>query len=74
MKPKKEMIRIVKSPENEIKLDRVGKAPGRGAYICPVPECLTKAMKTKVLEKSLDQKISDEIYRQLEEELANREL
>lgn len=65
MKPKRELIRVVKSPENEISLDFKGKAQGRGAYVCQDPECLKKAMKSKALERSLDIKIPDEIYAQL---------
>lgn len=65
MKPKRELIRVVKSPENEISLDFKGKAQGRGAYVCQDPECLKKAVKSKALERSLDIKIPDEIYAQL---------
>lgn len=65
MKPKRELIRVVKSPENEISLDFKGKAQGRGAYVCQDPECLKKAIKSKALERSLDIKIPDEIYAQL---------
>ena len=49
MKPKKELVRVVKSPAGEIGLDFRGKAPGRGAYVCPNPECLKRAMKSKAL-------------------------
>lgn len=69
MKPKKELIRIVRSKEGEISIDLIGKKPGRGAYICKNEECLTKAVKTKRLEKNLEVKISDEIYNKLKEEI-----
>jgi uncharacterized protein len=69
MKPKKELIRIVRSKEGEISVDLIGKKPGRGAYICRNEECLAKAFKTKRLEKNLEVKISDEIYNKLKEEI-----
>ena len=72
-KPKKELIRVVRSPEGEISLDFGGKKPGRGAYICRDPECLKKARKGKRLEKSLECEISQEIYQRLEEELKSGE-
>lgn len=68
-KPKKELIRVVRSPEGEISLDPVGKKPGRGAYICPSAECLKKARRGKKLERSLECEISPEIYDQLEKKL-----
>ena len=64
-KPKKEFIRIVKNKENEINIDRTGKMPGRGAYICDNIECLEKLIKSKRLEKVFGIKISDEIYEKL---------
>lgn len=69
MKPKKELIRVVRSPENEISLDFKGKAQGRGAYVCRDCECLKKAIKSKALERSLDVKIPEEIYAQLTEQM-----
>ncbi len=69
MKPKRELIRVVKSPENEISLDFKGKAQGRGAYVCRDPECLKKAIKSKALERSLEIKIPDEIYAQLQAQM-----
>lgn len=65
MKPKRELIRAVKSPEGVISLDFKGKAPGRGAYICPNPECLKKAIKAKALEKAFSAHIPDEVYEAL---------
>ena len=64
-KPKKEFIRIVKNKDNEINIDRTGKMPGRGAYICDNIQCLEKLIKSKRLEKIFDTKISDEIYDKL---------
>ena len=52
MKPKKELIRVVRSPEGNISLDFRGKASGRGAYVCPKSQCLKKAIKTKALERA----------------------
>ena len=62
MKPKRELIRVVRSQEGEISLDFRGKAPGRGAYVCPDPECLRKAMKTRALDRSLDTAIPQTVY------------
>ena len=64
-KTKKELIRIVKNKENEISIDRTGKMPGRGAYICDDIQCLEKLIKSKRLEKVFDIKISNEIYEKL---------
>ncbi len=62
MKPKKELIRVVRSPEGLISLDFKGKAPGRGAYLCPETQCLRKAVKAKALERAFDTAIGQEIY------------
>ena len=64
-KPKKDLIRIVKSKEGIIQIDATGKLEGRGAYICNKPECLEKIKKNKRLEKVLEQQISEEIYNNL---------
>ena len=72
MKPKKELIRIVKSPEGEISLDRTGRSPGRGAYICPDAECLKKARKARRLEKAFSSPIPEEVYDSFEKELADQ--
>ena len=70
MKPKKEMIRVLKSAESEeILLDLTGKKNGRGAYLCNSSECFKAARKTKGLERSLQIKIPDDIYEALEKEL-----
>ena len=64
-KDKKDLVRIVKNKENEINVDRTGKLDGRGAYICDNIECLEKVIKSKRLERTLDTKISQEIYESL---------
>ena len=69
MKPKRELIRVVRSPENTISLDFKGKAQGRGAYVCKNQDCLKKAIKSKALERSLEVSIPDEIYTQLERQM-----
>ena len=68
-KPKKELVRVVKSPEGEISIDRTGRSPGRGAYVCPNPECLKKAKKSRRLEKAFASQIPEEVYDALEKEL-----
>lgn len=69
MKPKKELIRAVKSPDGEISIDLTGKKSGRGAYICPDIACLKKARKGKRLEKALETAIPDSVYDAMENEL-----
>ncbi|WP_099469034.1 RNase P modulator RnpM [Konateibacter massiliensis] len=69
MKNKKEMIRVLKTSEDEIVIDTTGKKNGRGAYICFSKECFLKAKKNKGLERSLKCTIPLEIYNSLEEEL-----
>ena len=69
--PKRDLIRVVKTPEDRVELDTVGKKSGRGAYLCHSTECLNKARKAKRLERSLDISISQEIYDALENELSN---
>jgi len=73
MKPKKELVRIVRSPEGRIFIDPIGKASGRGAYVCLQQECFEKAKKMKALEKSFGLKIDDEVYNELQGEFAKRE-
>ena len=73
MKPKRELIRVVRSPEGSVSLDFKGKAPGRGAYVCPDVQCLKKAIKTKALERAFSTAIPDEVYRALEEEMEARD-
>lgn len=76
MKPKKELVRVVKAPQQEgapaeISLDLSGKKPGRGAYLCHDPECLKKARKARRLERAFSCRIDDEIYDRLEEEMTH---
>ena len=69
MKPKKELVRVLRTTEGTITVDTTGKANGRGAYLCKDEACLARAMKTKALERSLKQSITPEIYDRLREEL-----
>ncbi len=69
MKSKKELLRIIKTAENEILLDTTGKKNGRGAYLCPNGECLARAVKTKGLERSLKTAIPKEVIENLTKEL-----
>lgn len=71
MKPKSELIRIVKSPEGEVSVDLTGKKSGRGAYICKDITCLEKAFKAKRLSRNLDVAISEEIINNLRIEIQN---
>ncbi len=69
MREKPQLIRIVRSPEGDVSLDAKGKAPGRGAYLCPDPVCLKKARKSKALERAFAAAVPDEVYDALEEQL-----
>jgi predicted RNA-binding protein YlxR (DUF448 family) len=71
MKPKRELIRVVKSPEGEVSIDKTGKKSGRGAYVCDNIECLKKARKAKRIEKAFECQISDEIYDTMEKDIEN---
>ena len=73
MKPKKELIRVVRSPEGEISLDFKGKAAGRGAYICRSTECLSKARKARRFEKSFSCRIEESVYEVMMNELGTAE-
>lgn len=64
-KEKREFIRIVKNKENQIAIDKTGKMPGRGAYLCDDIQCLEKAIKSKALERAFEMKIKEEIYNDL---------
>ena len=70
MKNKKDLIRVVRSPEGEISLDFKGKKPGRGAYVCPDPACLAKARKSRALERAFSTAIPGPVYEQLEAQMA----
>ena len=69
MKPKRELIRVVRSPEGEVSLDFKGNAPGRGAYICPNAECLKRAVKARALERAFSAQIPREVYERLQAEM-----
>lgn len=69
MKPKKEMIRVIKTAEDEIILDTTGRKNGRGAYICPGSKCLQKAIKCKGLERSFKMPIPKDVYEMLTKEM-----
>lgn len=69
MKTKKELVRVIKTPEDEILLDSTGRKNGRGAYVCANLQCLQKARKSKGLERSLKVAIPTEVYDQLEKEM-----
>ena len=73
MKPKRELIRVVRSPEGEISLDFHGKKPGRGAYLCPQPECLKRIRKSKALERAFSLPIPEDVYDGLEEQMKGGE-
>ncbi|MDD2955132.1 MAG: YlxR family protein [Oscillospiraceae bacterium] len=73
MKPKRELVRVVKSAEGEISLDLTGKKSGRGAYVCRSLECLKKARKARRFEKAFSCQIPAEIYDRMEEELTQNE-
>ena len=69
MKPKKEMIRVVRSPEGEISLDFRGKKPGRGCYLCPDAACFARAKKSRAIERALSAQVSPEVYEALEAQM-----
>ena len=69
MKAKRELIRVVKSPEGTVSLDFKGKLPGRGAYVCPQADCLARARKSKALERAFEMQIPAEVHQALEEQM-----
>ena len=69
MKDKKALVRVVKTPENEVVLDLTGKKSGRGAYVCPAMECLKKARKSRALERAFELSIPDEVYDAMEAQM-----
>lgn len=70
MKPKKELLRVVRTPEEEILIDFTGKKSGRGAYVCPDENCLQRAVKQRQLERALERSISSEVTQQLSRQIA----
>jgi len=69
-KSKKELIRVLRTPEGQITIDATGRKNGRGAYICPNSECLKKAIRNKGIARSLDVSIPQEIYDELQKEMS----
>ncbi|MGE5397889.1 MAG: RNase P modulator RnpM [Chitinophagales bacterium] len=69
MKNKKDLIRVVRTPDGEVQLDRTGKKSGRGAYICPVESCYKVAIKSKRIEKALEVSLPDDIIEAIRKEL-----
>lgn len=72
MKPKSELLRIVRTPQGEVLIDRRGKLPGRGAYVCANPACLKKAIKTRALDRALETKVPEELISMLSEGLEEK--
>ena len=73
MKPKAELVRVVRSPEGEISLDLTGKKNGRGAYICQSVACLKKARRSGRIDRSLNVSVPEEVYENMERELSEHE-
>ena len=71
-RPKRELIRVVRSPEGTVSLDFQGKAPGRGAYLCTNPDCLRRAVRSKALERNLETPIPAEVLERLAQEMEAR--
>jgi predicted RNA-binding protein YlxR (DUF448 family) len=69
MKPKRELVRVVKPQEGDAHMDLTGKSPGRGAYVCAKLECFKKARKTKGLERALECQIPDDVFDALERQI-----
>ena len=65
MKPKKELLRVVRAPDGGVSFDFRGKAPGRGAYVCRSEECLKRAIRSRAIERAFEVKIPEEVYAQL---------
>ena len=71
MKPKRELIRVVRSPEGEVSMDPVGKKPGRGAYVCRNVDCLKRAIKQRQLERQLEVQLTKEVAQALQDTIVN---
>lgn len=69
MKPKRELVRVVRSPEGSVSVDLRGKANGRGAYLCPNPDCLKRAIRSKALSRALETEIPEDIFNALAAEM-----
>ena len=72
-KPKRELVRIVRSPEGEVSLDRTGKANGRGAYLCRSADCLRSAVKSKALSRAFGTEVPEDVLSRLEKEMESRD-
>ncbi len=70
---KKELLRVVRSPEGEISIDFKGKKPGRGAYVCANIDCFKKVTKSKALERAFETKVDEQIYIALEKEMEDKD-
>ena len=73
MKPRAELVRVVKDKEDKVSLDLTGRANGRGAYICKDVNCLKKARKSNAIDRAFSQKVSEEIYDLMEQELIDEQ-
>ena len=73
MKPKQELVRVVRGPEGDVSIDLTGKKSGRGAYVCRSVECLRMAQKKRRIERSFGCQISDHVYDAMEKELTGNE-
>lgn len=69
MKAKRDLIRVVRSPDGEVSIDFKGKKSGRGAYVCPSMECLKKAIRNKAIERALEVQVPEELYNELMKEM-----
>ena len=72
-KPKRELVRVVRSPEGQLSVDTRGKKPGRGAYVCRDPECLKKAIRSKALSRALDTPVPEELFETLRAQMEGAE-
>jgi len=71
MKPKRELIRVVRAPDGTVSMDPVGKKPGRGAYVCRNVDCLKRAIKQRQLERQLEVQLTPEVAQQLQDTMAS---
>lgn len=69
MTPKRQLLRVVRTPENDIRPDPTGKLSGRGAYLCKSAQCLERAKKTRALDRALEHKVGDEVFTLIEKEI-----
>ncbi len=69
MMPKRQLLRVVRTPENDIRPDPTGKLSGRGAYLCKSAQCLERAKKTRALDRALEHKVGDEVFTLIEKEI-----